>query len=119
MATRKQASVWDSGTTVFFGETEEKARLKNMGCNEREHLRFNRWGVRPCDWQGLGRSSEGRVLYHDAIPIKRHQFDLLLHETLGGSFSPPALKQLHKHAIEEGGRRGGSHAIHGTPPHLV
>ena len=41
-------------------------------------------------------------VYDDAINVKRHQFDLLLHETLGGGFSPPSLKQLHKLAKKAG-----------------
>jgi len=39
-----------------------------------------------------------RGLYDDAIRVKRNEFELCAHESLGGVFSPPAVKALHKHS---------------------
>lgn len=42
-------------------------------------------------------------MYDDALTTKRHKVDLLLHETLGGGFSPPCvnvLYTLHKKSRE-------------------
>ena len=36
---------------------------------------------------------------HDAIRVKRNDFELCLHESFGGGFSPPArVKALYRHA---------------------
>ena len=37
-----------------------------------------------------------RGFYHDAILIKRNNFNLLLHETFGGGFSPTAVLKLRR-----------------------
>ena len=37
-----------------------------------------------------------RGFYHDAIFVKRNNFDLLLHETFGGGFSPTAVLKLRR-----------------------
>ena len=35
-------------------------------------------------------------LYHDAVHVKRSATELVLHETLGGGFSPPAVARAHR-----------------------
>ena len=37
-----------------------------------------------------------RGFYHDAIFVKRNNFNLLLHETFGGGFSPTAVLKLRR-----------------------
>ena len=37
-------------------------------------------------------------LYDDALNVKRSAVEILLHETIGGGFSPPAVAKLHRHA---------------------
>ena len=37
-----------------------------------------------------------RGLYHDALHNKRSVVDLVLHETIGGGFSPPAVAKIHQ-----------------------
>ena len=37
-------------------------------------------------------------LYHDALNVKRSAVEIVLHETIGGGFSPPAVAKLHRHA---------------------
>jgi len=38
------------------------------------------------------RQGTSRGFYHDAIFVKRNNFNLLLHETFGGGFSPTAVQ---------------------------
>ena len=51
---------------------------------------------------GHGYVKAHRGFYHDAIFVKRNNFNLLLHETFGGGFSPTAVLKLRP----EGGCRG-------------
>ena len=37
-----------------------------------------------------------RGLYHDALYNKRSVVDVVLHETIGGGFSPPAVAKMHR-----------------------
>ena len=48
--------------------------------------------------------------YHDALFVKRNRVDLLLHEDLGGGFSPPAA-----HKIRRLGRKSREHGVDRTP----
>ena len=61
-----------------------------MGCKQRGFR-----GQRAFDHttgQGYVKSQRGH--YHDGIFGKRNKFNLLLHETFGGGFSPPALAKI-------------------------
>ena len=72
--------------------TEERARLANMGCKQRGFR-----GQRAFDHttgQGYVKSQRGH--YHDGIFTKRNKFNLLLHETFGGGFSPPAVAKINR-----------------------
>ena len=65
------------GDKFAFGNTEERARLANMGCKQRGFR-----GQRAFDHttgQGYVKSQRGH--YHDGIFTKRNKFNLLLHET--------------------------------------
>ena len=74
------------GHSYAFGNTEEKARRLNMGCKARGQP------GQPFDHKtGHGYVKAHRGFYHDAIFVKRNNFNLLLHETFGGGFSPPAV----------------------------
>ena len=44
--------------------------------------------------QGYVKSQRGH--YHDGIFTKRNKFNLLLHETFGGGFSPPAVAKINR-----------------------
>ena len=72
--------------------TEERLRLENLGCTERGH---------PCQGPLNHRTGRGwvrarRGLYDDALYVKRHVVDLVLHETIGGGFSPPAVAKINR-----------------------
>ena len=43
-----------------------------------------------------GCSSPSYLTYHDGIFTKRNKFNLLLHETFGGGFSPPAVAKINR-----------------------
>ena len=45
---------------------------------------------------GHGYVKAHRGFYHDAIFVKRNNFNLLLHETFGGGFSPTAVLKLRR-----------------------
>ena len=80
------------GDKFAFGNTEERARLANMGCKQRGFR-----GQRAFDHttgQGYVKSQRGH--YHDGIFTKRNKFNLLLHETFGGGFSPPAVAKINR-----------------------
>ena len=80
------------GDKFAFGNTEERARLANMGCKQRGFR-----GQRAFDHttgQGYVKSQRGH--YHDGIFGKRNKFNLLLHETFGGGFSPPAVAKINR-----------------------
>ena len=48
--------------------------------------------------------------YHDALFIKRNRVEILLHEDIGGGFSPPAA-----HKIRRLGRKARAHGVDRTP----
>ena len=73
------------GHKYLFGNTEDQCRIDNLGCAPRG---------RPTDGPFNHKTGKGYVKgkkgdYHDALFVKRNRVDLLLHEDLGGGFSPP------------------------------
>ena len=67
-------------------------QCSNMGCKQRGFR-----GQRVFDHttgQGYVKSQRGH--YHDGIFTKRNKFNLLLHETFGGGFSPPAVAKINR-----------------------
>ena len=79
------------GHSYAFGNTEEKARRLNMGCEARGQP------SQPFSHKtGHGYVKAHRGFYHDAIFVKRNNFNLLLHETFGGGFSPTAVLKLRR-----------------------
>ena len=77
-----------------FGNTEERLRLQNLGCAER-----GRPSDGPLDHRtGRGWVRQQKGCYHDAVYVKRSAVDVLLHETLGGGFSPPAVARMRRQA---------------------
>ena len=79
------------GHSYAFGNTEEKARRLNMGCKARGQP------SQPFSHKtGHGYVKAHRGFYHDAIFVKRNNFNLLLHETFGGGFSPTAVLKLRR-----------------------
>ena len=63
------------GHSYAFGNTEEKARRLNMGCKARGQP-----GQPFSHKNGHGYVKAHRGFYHDAIFVKRNNFNLLLHE---------------------------------------
>ena len=89
-----------------FGNNEEKCRLENLGCKTRG---------RPSDGffkhdTGTGYVKGRQGAYHDALFKKNNTVEILLHENLGGGFSPPAA-----HKIRRNGRKARNHGIDRTP----
>ena len=82
------------GDKFAFGNTEERARLANMGCKQRGFC--GQRGERSDHTTGQGYVKSQRGHYHDGIFTKRNKFDLLLHETFGGGFSPPAVAKINR-----------------------
>ena len=80
------------GHKYAFGSTEERLRLENLGCIERGHPSQGPFNHRT----GHGWVRERRGLYYDALYVKRGVVDLVLHETIGGGFSPPAVAKMHR-----------------------
>ena len=82
------------GHLYAFGNTEEQLRLENLGCAER-----GRPSDGPLD-HGTGRGwvRARRGHYHDAVHVKRSATEIILHETLGGGFSPPAVARMRRQA---------------------
>ena len=69
-----------------------KARRLNMGCKARGQP-----GQPFSHKTGHGYVKAHRGFYHDAIIfVKRNNFNLLLHETFGGGFSPTAVLKLRR-----------------------
>ena len=94
------------GHKYLFGNTEDQCRIDNLGCAPRG---------RPTDGPFNHKTGKGYVkgkkgAYHDALFVKRNRVDLLLHEDLGGGFSPPAA-----HKIRRLGRKSREHGVDRTP----
>ena len=87
VSTLEPGVVW----TQEHGNTEEKARRLNMGCKARGQP-----GQPFSHKTGHGYVKAHRGFYHDAIFVKRNNFNLLLHETFGGGFSPTAVLKLRR-----------------------
>ena len=51
---------------------------------------------------GYVKAHRGFYHVHDAIFVKRNNFNLLLHETFGGGFSPTAVLKLRRLGLSEG-----------------
>ena len=83
-----------NGHTHAFGNTLEKCVLDNAGVRERGRASDPPF----CHKTGKGWVEPHRGDYDDAIRVKRNDFELCLHESFGGGFSPPAVKALHRHA---------------------
>ena len=80
------------GHKYGFGNTEEQARLDNLGCKPR-----GRQADGPFNHSsGKGWVKGRKGAYHDAIFIKKNAAVLLLHENLGGGFSPPAANKIRR-----------------------
>ena len=80
------------GHKIGFGNTEEEARITNLGCKAR-----GRPGDGPFDHKtGKGHVEFRKGEYHDALTVKRNEVCLLLHENLGGGFSPPAAHKIRR-----------------------
>ena len=82
------------GHIYAMGNTEEQARVDNLGCRERG---------RRCDgpfnhYSGKGWVKAKKGAYYDAQFRKKNKVNVLLHEHLGGGFSPPAAYKIRKSA---------------------
>ena len=80
------------GHKYLFGNTEEQCRVDNLGCAPRG---------RPADGPLNHKTGKGWVKgkrgdYHDALFVKRNRVEVLLHEDIGGGFSPPAAHKIRR-----------------------
>ena len=91
-ALKKTSSAASVGHKIGFGNTEGEARIANLGCKAR-----GRPGDGPFDHKtGKGHVKFKKGEYHDALTVKRNEVCLLLHENLGGGFSPPAAHKIRR-----------------------
>ena len=91
-ALKKTSSAASVGHKIGFGNTEAEARIANLGCKAR-----GRPGDGPFDHKtGKGHVKFKKGEYHDALTVKRNEVCLLLHENLGGGFSPPAAHKIRR-----------------------
>ena len=72
------------------GNTEERLRLENLGCAARGHPSLGYFDHST----GRGWVRARRGCYHDGIFNKRNTVDVILHETIGGGFSPPGVSRI-------------------------
>ena len=84
----------DVGDRYAFGNTEEAARVDNLGCKARSREAdgfFNHA-------TGKGWVAQRDGCYRDALLVKKNEVEIALHEALGGGFSPPAVAALHRNS---------------------
>jgi hypothetical protein len=94
------------GHTYGFGNTEEPCRVANLGCKPR-----GRQSDGPFDHntgKGWVKGKQGE--YHDALFNKNNRVEIVLHEHLGGGFSPPAAQKMRRN-----GRKAKDHGVDRTP----
>ena len=94
------------GHTYGFGNTEEPCRVANLGCKPR-----GRQSDGPFDHntgKGWVKGKQGE--YHDALFNKNNRVEIVLHENLGGGFSPPAAQKMRRN-----GRKAKDHGVDRTP----
>ena len=91
------------GHRFGFGNTEEEYRVLILGCKEQ-----GRKHQGPLDHTtGKGWVKQRDGCYKDALLNKKNEVQVILHETLGGGFSPPAVAALHanKRQLQDRARR--------------
>jgi hypothetical protein len=94
------------GHKYGFGNTEEPCRVANLGCKPRGRLSdgfFNH-----DTGKGWVKGKQGE--YHDALFNKNNRVEIVLHENLGGGFSPPAAQKMRRN-----GRKAKDHGVDRTP----
>ena len=85
---------------------EENVRVDNLGCKPR-----GRKSDGPFRHDtGAGWVKGKKEAYNDAIYKKNNAVEVLLHENLGGGFSPPAATKMRRN-----GRKARDHGIDRTP----
>ena len=73
--------------------TEEQVRYDNLGCPQR-----GRPSDPPFDHKtGRGFVEEHNGFYHDGLVNKRNEVEVIVHETLGGGFSPSAVNAIFRY----------------------
>jgi len=82
------------GHLFAFGNTEERLRLENLGCEPRGHPSQGYFDHAT----GRGWVKGRRGYYHDSLFNKRNTTDVLLHESLGGGYAPPAVARIRRYA---------------------
>ena len=95
-----------SVSMALFSQEPHKKRAKNSKrINSHNNVNVQRE-------RGYVKSQRGH--YHDGIFGKRNKFNLLLHETFGGGFSPPAVAKI-KRLSRKAQRSGVDRTAY--PPH--
>ena len=87
---KKHGGCADSvGDRYAFGNTEEQARWENLGCKARG---------REVDGPFVHSTGKGWVKQHDGCYRDALLNKVILHESLGGGFSPPAVAAMHRNS---------------------
>ena len=82
-----------TGHERAFGSTEEQVRYENLGCPQR-----GRPSDPPFDHKtgrGFVEAHDGH--YQDALVNKKNEVEIIVHETLGGGFSPSAVNAIFRY----------------------
>ena len=81
-----------SATRSASATRRKRRASQTLGCKAR-----GRPGDGPFDHKtGKGHVEFRKGEYHDALTVKRNEVCLLLHENLGGGFSPPAAHKIRR-----------------------
>ena len=82
------------GHLYAFGNTEEEARVRNLGAKGRGREVDGALNHKT----GKGWVAQRDGCYVDALTNKKNEVEIIIHEPLGGGFSPPALAALHRNS---------------------
>ena len=82
------------GHLYAFGNTEEEARVLNLGAKGRGREVDGALNHKT----GKGWVAQRDGCYVDVLANKKNEVEIIIHEPLGGGFSPPALAALHRNS---------------------
>ena len=92
-----------------FGNTEVPRRVANLGLHRcKPRGRQSDGPFNHDTGKGWVKGKQGE--YHDALFNKNNRVEIVLHEHLGGGFSPPAAQKMRRN-----GRKAKDHGVDRTP----
>jgi hypothetical protein len=99
------------GHKYGFGNTEEPCRVAKLGCKPRGRQSDGPFNDDTGKGWVLGEGQAGRVPpRRHALFNKNNRVEIVLHENLGGGFSPPAAQKMRRN-----GRKARDHRVDRTP----